>query len=219
MSNRHQKANHADNPSNGQPAEAPAEVQVQTPPTAPEPPPAPEPAPEVTAVADPREMEIALLKDRLLRLQADFDNFRKRTARDREDMARRAAERILMDLLPVVDHFELGLHAAHKHHVKHAVLEGFEGVLKQLQGVLERAGIAPVEARHKPFDPTVHECVAQVHSEEHAENVIIEETRKGYMLGQYLLRAAQVIVSCGPADAAPTPPPLPSVEEPKSGAE
>jgi len=161
-------------------------------------------APEAEAqpIPDPRDLEIAALKDRLLRLQADFDNFRKRTVRDRDDMARRASERILKELLPAVDHFDLGLQSARKHHVKHTVIEGLEGVLKQFQAVLEKSGVTAIETRNQVFDPHVHECVTQVASEEHPENLIIEETRKGYRLGSYVLRASQVIVSTGPAVAA-----------------
>ena len=150
---------------------------------------------------DPKDQEIAALKDRLLRLQADFDNFRKRTLRDREDMARRAAERLLQDFLPIVDHFELGLEAARQHHIKHSVIDGFEGILKQLQTNLEKAGVIPIETKGQVFDPNCHECVTQIASEEHPENMIIEETRKGYKLGTYVLRASQVIVSTGPAKA------------------
>lgn len=153
-------------------------------------------------VMDPKDQEIAALKDRLLRLQADFDNFRKRTIRDREDMARRAAERLLQELLPIVDHFELGLESARQHHIKHNVIEGFAGILKQFQTTLEKAGVTPIETKGQSFDPNFHECVAQIASEEHPEANIIEETRKGYKLGTYLLRASQVIVSTGPAIAA-----------------
>lgn len=157
----------------------------------------PEPIP-----LDPRDVEIATLKDRLLRLQADFDNFRKRMVRDREDMARRASETILKELLPAVDHFDLGIQAARKNHVKHSVIEGLEGVLKQFQALMEKSGVTPIETRGKAFDPHSHECVAQIPSAEHPENMVIEETRKGYRLGTYVLRAAQVIVSSGPAGEA-----------------
>lgn len=148
---------------------------------------------------DPRDVEVAALKDRLMRLQADFDNFRKRTVRDREETSRRAAEGLLKELLPVADHFDLGIRAAQKNHLKHAVIDGLEGVLKQLQSVLEKAGVTPIDTRQQPFDPHSHECVAHIPSEEHPEGVIIEETRKGYRLGTYVLRASQVIVSTGPA--------------------
>jgi molecular chaperone GrpE len=163
----------------------------------------PEPAPQdEQAAIDPKDAELAVLKDRLLRLQADFDNFRKRTVRDREDMARRASERILKELLPAIDHFDLGIQAARKSHIKHAVVEGFEGILKQFQSILEKAGVTPIETRGQVFDPHIHECVTQIPSEEHPESMVIEETRKGYRLGTYVLRASQVIVSSGPAKTA-----------------
>ncbi len=158
-----------------------------------------EPVPAVTPSPqpDPRDAEIASLKDRLLRLQADFDNFRKRVSRDREDNARRACESLLKELLPVADHLDLGIRAAHQHHAKHAVTEGFESVRKQLDQILERAGVAVIETARQTFDPNLHECVAHVPSADYAENVIIEETRRGYRLGSYVLRAPQVIVSNG----------------------
>jgi molecular chaperone GrpE len=183
--------------------------------------PAAGPAPETEApleqpvppLPDARDEEIAALKDRWLRLQADFENFRKRTVRDREDQIRRASERILKDFLPVVDHFELGLQSARKHHVKHGVIEGFESVQKQFQQALEKAGVVPIETQGKTFDPRLHESITQVHSEEHPENAIIQETRRGYLLGSYVLRAAQVIVSTGPAPApAPAQEPAPAPE-------
>jgi molecular chaperone GrpE len=160
-----------------------------------------QPLPEAVPTADPRDEEIASLKDRLLRLQADFDNFRKRMIRDREDQARRASEKILKDMLPVIDHFELGLNAAHKHHVKHTVIEGFEGILAQFRLAMEKAGLTPIDTKDQPFDPHLHECVTQLPSEEQPENIIIQETRRGYKLGSFVLRASQVIVSSGPKPA------------------
>lgn len=169
---------------------------------------------EALPAVDPRDEEIAVLKDRLLRLQADFDNFRKRTIRDREDQARRASEKILKDLLPVIDHFELGIEAAHKNHVKHTVIEGFEGVLAQFRLALEKAGLTPIPTKGQAFDPHLHECLTQVPSEDQPENTILQETRRGYKLGSFVLRASQVIVSSGSAapDGTATPPP-PSAEE------
>jgi molecular chaperone GrpE len=177
--------------------------------------PATPPAEAEVPAADPRDTEIAALKERLLRLQADFDNYRKRAARDREDQARRACEHILEDLLPVLDHFDLGLKAAQKHHVKHAVIDGLGNVLKQFEQVLEKAGVVPIETLGKVFDPHLHECVAHLPSEEHPEHVIIQETRRGYRLGTFLLRASQVIASTGPAKTgAPAAPPPDKKTEP-----
>lgn len=175
---------------------------VPTPEPSPTPAEASEPAPPQL---DPRDQEIADQKDRLLRLQADFENFRKRVARDREENARRACETLLKDILPVIDHLELGLRSAQKHHIKHTVIEGFENVHKQLEQVMTKAGVTPIETKGQTFDPRIHECVAHVPSEEHSENTIIEETRRGYLLGSFVLRAPQVIVSNGPAATATEP--------------
>lgn len=185
------KKNHHE-PSNHKPEETEA-----TPVSAPLPS-AAEPVAETPPI-DPKDLEISVLKDRLLRLQADFDNFRKRTIRDREEMARRAAERLIQDLIPIVDHFELGLEAARQNHIKHSVIEGFEGILKQFRSNLDKAGVSPIETKGQPFDPNLHEAVAHLPSQEHPDGSIIEETRKGYKLGNYILRASQVIVSTGPA--------------------
>lgn len=172
-----------------------------------------QPLPEAVPAVDSRDEEIASLKDRLLRLQADFDNFRKRMIRDREDQARRASEKILKDMLPVIDHFELGLNAAHKHHVKHTVIEGFEGILAQFRLAMEKAGLTPIDTKDQPFDPHLHECVTQLPSEEQPENIIIQETRRGYKLGSFVLRASQVIVSSGPKpDENTTQPPAQAAE-------
>ena len=158
-------------------------------------------APPAAATGAPKDDELAVLKDRFLRLQADFDNFRKRTARDRDDHNRRATEKILKDLLPVVDHLELGLQSARKQHIKHTVIDGFAAVVDQLGAVLERAGVTPIPTEGQVFDPQIHECVSHAESKEHPENTILTETRRGYKLGTYLLRAPQVIVSSGPRKA------------------
>lgn len=200
------KTKPAETPADGQPAPTPETATTAG-------------AGPATPGADPRDLEIAALKDRLLRLQADFDNFRKRTVRDREDQSRRACERILKDLLPVVDHFELGLQAAHKHHVKHAVIDGLGGVLKQLEQVLDKAGVTPIVTQGQVFDPHLHESVTHLPSDEHPEHVIIQETRRGYKLGSFLLRAAQVIVSTGPAADAAKPAEPPPAAEPESSAD
>lgn len=151
-------------------------------------------APEKTTAADEKK----LLEDRLLRLQADFENFRKRVERERAELARRALEEFVGELLSVVDHFELGLRAAEQHQADASVQEGFRQVYRQLMRLLEKHGIRPIEAVGRLFDPHIHEAVAHVPSEEHPENVVVAETRRGYMIGDRLLRASRVVVSAGP---------------------
>lgn len=156
----------------------------------------------IVGTTDELQADIAAVNDRLLRLQADFDNFRKRTARDRAEQHARALEDLMGEMLPVVDHFEMGLATAEKQGIDPSVRKGLELVLDQLRGVLSRFGLAPVEAAGKPFDPHVHESVAMMPSGRHPRDTVVEETRRGYTLGGRLLRAAQVVVSSGPTAGA-----------------
>jgi molecular chaperone GrpE len=144
--------------------------------------------------------EADVLKDRLMRLQADFDNFRKRMARERAEWQTFAVERIIEDLLSVVDHYELGLATAEKHDADQAVLDGFRLVYDQFLGVFKKQGVEQISAAPgMPFNPHEHEAISHVPSEEHPADVIIAETRRGYKIGDKLVRPLQVVVSSGPA--------------------
>ena len=146
----------------------------------------------------PKPSELDQLKDRLLRLQADFDNFRKRTQRDRIDLSARANEDLINELLPVIDHFEIGLATSAEHKTEQAVHDGFKMVYDQLQGALKKFGLTPLDAQSAAFDPHQHEAVSHIPSEEYAADEIIAQTRRGYKLGDRLLRPVQVVVSSGP---------------------
>ncbi len=161
------------------------------------------PPPETADAVSPGD-DAAHLRDQLLRLQADFDNYRKRVARDDAARARRATENLVNDLLPVLDHFEMGLKAARAVSLTAAVYDGLMLVQTQLLDVLKKAGVVPVEASGAAFDPQCHECIAHLPSVEFAEGMIIDVTRRGYWLGDYLLRPAQVVVSSG-IPASPEP--------------
>ncbi|MFO7871605.1 MAG: nucleotide exchange factor GrpE [Kiritimatiellia bacterium] len=140
-------------------------------------------------------------EDRLLRLQADFENFRKRTLREKGEISSRANEALLMDLLPVLDHFELAFEAAQRHEKEsHAFLEGFRLVWDQLKAVLARFGLEEIDARGKEFDPNLHEAVSRTESDTAEEDFVATQVRKGYLLNGRLLRPAQVVVSVGPGD-------------------
>ncbi|MCA1809530.1 MAG: nucleotide exchange factor GrpE [Kiritimatiellia bacterium] len=142
--------------------------------------------------------ELQQLRERFLRLQADFDNYRKRVARDEVARARRATERLVEALLPTLDHFEMGLQAARNQNVAESVVAGLDLVRNQILDVLKKEGVKPVISEGTAFDPQCHECVVHMPSPDFAENMIIQETRKGYWLGDFLLRPAQVVVSSGP---------------------
>jgi len=149
-----------------------------------------------TAERDTAEEEP--LQSQLLRLRADFDNYRKRMQREREDVSRRSLESLMQELLPVLDHFELGLATAAKHQTDPAVMDGFELVYTQMMSALEKFGLTPIDAEGQAFDPHLHEAATHMPSDEHPEDIVIAQTRRGYKLGEKLLRPAQVVVSKGP---------------------
>ncbi|NQU38604.1 MAG: nucleotide exchange factor GrpE [Lentisphaerae bacterium] len=138
---------------------------------------------------------------RLLRLQADFDNFKKRTIRERNETYRRANEDLMEEMLPVMDHLELALEAAAQHNADHAMVEGFRLVSDQLCSVLGKFGLTPIDATAAEFDPNLHEAISHLPSPDVAENHVMVMTRRGYKLGDMLLRAAQVVVSSGDPSA------------------
>jgi molecular chaperone GrpE len=149
--------------------------------------------------------EVAALNNRLVRLQADFDNFRKRTLRERNELYQRANEDLMLEMLSVLDHLDLALEAADQHSENAAVTQGFRMVSDQLRGVLGRFGLAPVDAEGQEFDPQVHEAVSHLPSPDVKENHVMVQVRRGYMLGDRLLRATQVVVSSGAQDKTDAP--------------
>lgn len=141
--------------------------------------------------------EMALLNDRLLRLQADFENFRKRMIREKNEVYERSNEDIMYELLPVLDHLDIALEAVDKEGGTGAVLEGFKLVAEQMLSALDKFGLIPIDAEGSQFDPNRHEAISHMASDEVAENTVITQVRRGYMLGDKLLRATQVVVSSG----------------------
>lgn len=142
--------------------------------------------------------EIARLRDQLLRTAADFDNFRKRTRREVDEAQRRGKETALKDLLPVFDDLELAVTYAQTATDAKSLADGIGKVLNKFQSTLEKMGIKRVGGVGTAFDPAVHEAIHQLHSAEHAAGVVMAEVKPGYAIGDYLLRAASVVVSKGP---------------------
>jgi molecular chaperone GrpE len=140
------------------------------------------------------------LRDQFIRLQADFTNFRNRTQRERLELYQRANEDLFLELLPVLDHYEMGLETAAQHDADQAVVDGFKLVYDQLQNVLSKFNVKPVDAVGEVFDPHKHEAITHMPSEEYDAEICSRQVRRGYMLGDKLLRAAQVVVSAGPAE-------------------
>ena len=142
--------------------------------------------------------DVDRFKDLALRTQADFENFRKRAAREKEEAAKYANAALLERLLPILDSFELGLNAARGGAKDSPILAGMQMVAKQLEDFLFSVGVEPVQAEGLPFDPNLHEAVAQEVSAEVPEGVIVRQLRKGFKLRDRLLRPATVMVSKGP---------------------
>lgn len=141
-----------------------------------------------------------LISDRLLRLQADFDNFRKRTLREKNELCRHANEDLMQELLPALDHLNLALTAAKTYSAHEPVVEGFKLVSEQMMSVLGKFGLSPIDAEGVEFDPGRHEAISRMASDAVPENTVITQVRRGYMFGDRLLRPAQVVVSSGTPD-------------------
>lgn len=147
----------------------------------------------------PEAAELAALKDRHTRLLADFDNFRKRQARERDALVKRANENLLTELLPVLDHLELAISKAADG--GDPVVTGVKMVYGQFTATLEKFGMTPVDARGKPFDPMFHEALSQAASDTVPAGTVLAQLRRGWLLSGRLLRPAQVVVSSGKPEA------------------
>jgi molecular chaperone GrpE len=156
---------------------------------------------EEEAAAPEVEQEEESLRDQFVRLQADFANFRNRTQRERVELYQRANEDLLLEILPVLDHYEMGLQTAEQHDADQAVVDGFKLVYDQFQNVLNKFNLQPIEAVGQEFDPHKHEALTHMPSDEYPAETCSNQVRRGYMFGDKLLRAAQVVVSSGPAEA------------------
>jgi len=136
-------------------------------------------------------------KDIALRSVADLDNYRKRMAREKDEAIRFANASFLERLIPILDNFELGLQAAKASGGQSAVVDGMSMVSRQLQDFLTSCGIETVDATGQPFNPNVHEAIAQEEDPEIEEGHVIRQLRKGYRLKDRLIRPANVVVSKG----------------------
>lgn len=132
---------------------------------------------------------------RLQRLQADFDNYRKRMQVERQEMLSYAVFDFAGELLPLVDNLERALESARQTTQGEDLVKGLEMILRQFYQVLEREGITPIEAVGQSFDPMFHEAVMQVEDEESPPNTVVEELQKGYKYKDRVLRASRVKVT------------------------
>lgn len=144
---------------------------------------------------DPRDEKIEELNDRLLRNLAEFENFRKRTEKEKTQMFEIGAKSIIEKILPAIDSFERGLASISEADKASPVAEGMEKIYRQLMGSLEEAGLKPIEAVGKEFDPNLHNAVMHEDNDELGENVVSEELQKGYMYRDSIVRHSMVKVA------------------------
>lgn len=138
--------------------------------------------------------------DRLLRITAEFENYKKRMEREMNDFRKFANESLIKDILPIVDNLERALQISYGNNESafNGMREGVQMTLKGLLESLEKFGVVPIDSLDKPFDPNFHQAVMQEESEGHPENTVSKEFQKGYMMNDRLLRPAMVVVSKKP---------------------
>lgn len=144
---------------------------------------------------DKRDEQIAELNDRVLRQMAEFENFRKRTEKEKAMMFEIGAKSIVEKLLPVIDNFERGLAALSEEERNGAFAQGIEKIYKQLLTELGEAGVTPIEAVGKEFNPDFHNAVMHIEDENFGENIVAEEFQKGYMYKDSVVRHSMVKVA------------------------
>jgi len=137
-------------------------------------------------------------RDRYLRAAAEFDNARKRAARERDEYTRYANESLLRELLPVLDNFERALQSARNETTAAAVTAGVELIQRELLRVLEKFGVTSFTSVGQPFDPERHEAIARVPAQGQPEGTVVDETARGYLLNGRVLRPAMVTVASSP---------------------
>lgn len=140
-----------------------------------------------------REEENSELTNRLLRLQADFDNYRKRVRAEKEELTQYANYNLVQKLLPVIDNMERACSAPDTS--PKGIIEGLELILKNLLDILGREGVIPIDCEGKPFDPNCQEAVTTEASNDYPANTVLEEFQKGYLMNDRVLRASMVKVS------------------------
>ena len=136
--------------------------------------------------------------NRLLYLQADFENYRKRVKREIEESIKYGNEKLIKKLLNVIDELELAVKSGRETKNKDALIKGVEIVLKKMYSTLESEGLSKIEAIGKPFDPKLHEAVVKVNTEEYPDGTVIEEVRKGFILNGKVIRPSMVKIASTP---------------------
>ncbi|MDI6801008.1 MAG: nucleotide exchange factor GrpE [Thermodesulfovibrionales bacterium] len=155
-------------------------------------------APEDKAaeVTEDIKAELEGLKDKYLRLCAEFENYKKKVQKDRDELIRYSTESLIYELLSVIDSMEMALkHSEDSAGLSSSLVKGVENTVRELNRILEKSGLTAIEAMGKPFDPAYHHAMTQVEADEVESNTVVEEYRKGYIYGDKVLRPSLVAVS------------------------
>ena len=141
--------------------------------------------------------EIKALQDKYLRLAAEFDNYKRLSQREQRDYARFANESLLKELLPIIDNLERAVRASKENQGRDGLIQGVELILKQFMETLAKLGVRPIPSVGMAFDPSRHQAVARVESNNVPPDSVVEECQRGYYLQDRVLRAAMVTVAAG----------------------
>jgi len=151
---------------------------------------------ELKRLAEEKDIKLEEQKNQMLRLMADFDNFKKRAAAEREDIICFSNEALILALLPILDNFERAMrHSDNCKTIDEELLKGFALIKKQLEDVLTKIGLAPIKSLGKAFDPNIHEAVLTKEDPDKEDGTVIEEMQKGYTLRDKVIRPSMVIVA------------------------
>jgi len=151
-------------------------------------------APPGPAAGDP-ETQLAELREKHLRLLAEYDNYRKRTAREIQEIIARGSEKLVIDLLPILDNLDRATEHRKDNETLEEYVKGITLIEDQLRAVLIGAGLEPIEVIGKPFDPNIHDALIQMESDKYGSGIVSAEAEKGYMLSGKVIRHSKVIVS------------------------
>ncbi len=152
------------------------------------------------AEVDDLKQQVEELEDKLLRAAAEFENFKKRTARQYEQIVSSAGDRVLGDLLEIVDNFDRAMAHSNGEADIDGLLKGMKLIGNQMNDLLKKYNVEPIEAVGSPFDPSLHEAMMQIASDEHEPGVVAMEIARGYRRGDQVVRHSRVGVSSGPAN-------------------
>ncbi len=140
------------------------------------------------------KLELAEMKDKYIRMYSEFENFRRRTAKEKIELIQNASQNLLKELIPVVDDFERAQTSFETVTEIEAVKEGVGLVFNKLQGILKRQGLMPMEAKGSTFDVELHECITQIDTPEDLKGKVVDVIEKGYLLNDKVIRYAKVVV-------------------------